>query len=63
MSCHLCWDNPSLDPPFWQRGVGGIFLPKKTCLKQDVMVMLSINQETSSLVNFKKWVAQEMQGS
>ena len=47
--------------PLWQRG--GDFLIQVNLLKPDVMVTLGINQETSSLVNFKKWVAQEMHGS
>jgi hypothetical protein len=45
------------------KGGWGDFLAQEDLLKQDVMVMLGINQDTSSLVNFKKWVAQEMHGS
>jgi hypothetical protein len=52
----------SLYPPFGKGGWGD-FLIQVNLLKPDVMVPLGINQETSSLVNFKKWVAQEMQGS
>jgi hypothetical protein len=52
----------SLFPPL-AKGGWGDFLIQVNLLKQDVMVILGINQETSSLVNFKKWVAQEIQGS